>query len=150
MGLLEQVIGGVLGSQSGNVGRSSPIVMALTALLAGRNGSGGLGGLGSLLGNNGGGAGAGSSGALGGLLEALAQAGHGGVAQSWIGNEANQRIAPDQLGDALGGNAVGELSRHTGLPNNELLSQLAQYLPAIVDRLTPDGRVPTHTETSRW
>lgn len=149
MGLLEQVIGGALASRGGAGGGSSPLVMALMALLASRNGAsaGGLGGLlGGALGN---GAGASTSG-LGGLLESLAQSGHGDVAQSWIGHGANQPIQPHELGHALGQETVGDLSRRSGMASGDLLAQLAQHLPGIVDQLTPQGRLPEAHEAARW
>jgi len=31
----------------------------------------------------------------------------------------------------------------SGMSRNDLLSQLSQQLPDVVDQLTPDGRLPT-------
>src|SRR5829696_3521390 len=238
MGLLDQVIGGVLGSRRGGLGGTtpgrggmSPLMMALLALLAsrgmGQGGSGGLGGiLGSLFGGQpggshsggglsdsalggmlggghaagspggvnptgidtsvlypggsgvgggvvdpsagpftgttptdemGGGLG-GSSGGLGGILggglgsliERFNQSGHGDVIGSWIGTGENRRIAPDQLQGALGDDTVEALSRETGMPRDELLSELSDTLPEVVDRVTRDGRLPEEGEMGRW
>lgn len=54
----------------------------------------------------------------------------------------NQPITPDELHEALGPDTVNELSQQTGVPRNDLLSQLAQALPTLVDRFTPQGRIP--------
>jgi len=35
------------------------------------------------------------------------------------------------------------------MSRNDLLSQLSQQLPTMIDRLTPQGRVPTEDEMSR-
>jgi uncharacterized protein YidB (DUF937 family) len=35
------------------------------------------------------------------------------------------------------------------LSRNELLQGLSQYLPQVVDQLTPHGRVPTEQEAER-
>jgi len=34
----------------------------------------------------------------------------------------------------------------SGLSRQELLDGLSQYLPGVVDHLTPDGRLPTERE----
>jgi uncharacterized protein YidB (DUF937 family) len=90
------------------------------------------------------------SGGLGGLLRQFQQNGYGHVADSWIGRGPNQQIAPDQLHQALGPETVDELSEQTGMPRQDVLSQLSQALPDMVDRLTPEGRIPDPGEVERW
>jgi uncharacterized protein YidB (DUF937 family) len=114
-------------------------------------GSGGLsdllkGGLGGLL--AGGAAGSVLSGGLGDLLNQLQQGGHGEAANSWVGKGENKAIAPDDLAKALGADQIESLSAQSGLSRDELLSGLSQYLPQVVDHLTPDGRLPTENELS--
>ena len=46
--------------------------------------------------------------------------------------------------------AIDALVQQTGMPRAELLGQLSEQLPQLVDQLTPDGRLPTPQETSRW
>jgi len=89
-------------------------------------------------------------GGLEGLLRQFQQNGYGHVADSWIGRGPNQQIAPDQLQQALGPDVVDELSDHSGMPRQDVLSQLSQALPDMVDRLTPEGRIPDHAEVARW
>jgi uncharacterized protein YidB (DUF937 family) len=157
MGLLDDVLGSAV--PGGNI--SKPVMIALTALLAAKA-TGGLGGLF-------GGAGAsqpaqptapppaapaqpqgGLLGGLGGLLQSFQQNGHGDIVNSWVGPGQNQPIAPDQLHQALGPEAVSNLSRMTGVGQTELLAELSRVLPGIVDRLTPQNRVPDQAEISRW
>jgi uncharacterized protein YidB (DUF937 family) len=114
--------------------------------------SGGLGdllkgGLGGLL--AGGAAGSVLSGGLNDLLKQFQQSGKGEVAQSWIGRGPNQSISPDDLADALGADRINALSRFSGMSRDDLLNGLSQQLPDVVDRLTPDGRVPSEEEASR-
>ena len=114
-------------------------------------GSGGLsdllkGGLGGLL--AGGAAGSVLSGGLGDLLNQLQQGGHAEAANSWVGKGENKAIAPDDLAKALGADQIESLSAQSGLSRDELLSGLSQYLPQVVDHLTPDGRLPTENELS--
>ena len=216
MGLLEQVIGNVIGGALGGGrgrggslgggrggalgggGGTSPIMMALMALLASRGGGGGLGGmlggggLGGMLGGQGSGGvggmlggilgngdarpdesrrdndlagafdnpagpsageamtGGGFGGGLGGLLERFTQSGHGEKMNSWIGPGQNEPIEPQELESALGEGTISDLSRQTGMPKGDLLSQLSQVLPGVVDQLTPKGRMPQREEMERW
>jgi len=41
------------------------------------------------------------------------------------------------------------LAQKSGLPEEELTKQLSQILPGLVDKLTPNGRVPTAAELSQ-
>ncbi|RQH07668.1 DUF937 domain-containing protein [Bradyrhizobium sp. RP6] len=104
------------------------------------------GGLGGLL--AGGAAGTVLSGGLGDLLNQLQQSGHGDTANSWVGKGENKPIAPGDLASALGADQIDSLSAQSGLSREELLSGLSQYLPQVVDHLTPDGRLPNENEIS--
>ena len=79
---------------------------------------------------------------LGGLMSKLDQAGLGDVARSWISNGANQPIDANRLGTVLGQEAITVLAAKTGLSSDMLQSELAKYLPMVVDRLTPHGKLP--------
>ena len=115
---------------------------------------GGGGGLGDILKGPlggliaGGAAGSVLSGGLGDLLNQLQQGGHGETANSWVGKGENKPIAPGDLANALGADQIQSLSAQSGLSRDELLSGLSQYLPQVVDHLTPDGRLPTENELS--
>lgn len=156
MGLLDQVLGSAFGSNDGRQqqGGSSPLIGALMALLSsgvlggGRGSGGGLGGL--LGGLTGGSSGGGLGGGLGGLLEQFQQNGHGEAMNSWIGSGDNRPIAPHHLDQALGPNTVDELSTQTGMPRDEVLSELSRVLPGVVDKMTPHGRLPTEAEAAHW
>jgi uncharacterized protein YidB (DUF937 family) len=157
-------------------GGMSPITMAILALLAwkavkhfapgqsqpnaappalppggGAPSGGGLGnilagGLGGLL--TGGAAGSVLSGGLGDLLRQFQQNGHGETASSWVGKGPNREIAPNDLANALGADQIDQMTAQSGLSRDDLLSGLSQYLPKVVDELTPDGRIPTENELS--
>ncbi|HLG85479.1 MAG TPA: YidB family protein [Bradyrhizobium sp.] len=115
---------------------------------------GGGGGLGDVLkgplGGLLGGAAAGTvlSGGLNDLLKQLQESGHGEKANSWVGSGPNQQISPGDLANALGADQINQLSSQSGLSRDELLNGLSQYLPQVVDHLTPDGRVPSGDELS--
>jgi uncharacterized protein YidB (DUF937 family) len=129
----------------------APVNTGGGALAGGPGGSGGLsdllkGGLGGLL--AGGAAGTVLSGGLGDLLNQLQQGGHGETANSWVGKGENKAIAPGDLANALGADQIDSLSAQSGLSRDDLLSGLSQYLPQVIDHLTPDGRLPTESELS--
>jgi uncharacterized protein YidB (DUF937 family) len=115
---------------------------------------GGGGGLGDVLkgplGGLLGGAAAGSviSGGLGDLLKQLQQGGHGDTANSWVGGGPNKAISPGDLANALGADQIDSLASQSGMSRDDLLNGLSQYLPKVVDHLTPDGRLPTDDEVS--
>ena len=85
---------------------------------------------------------------LGGLLERFQQGAHGNLANSWIGTGQNQPISPGQLGTTLGPDIIKDLAQRSGLSEAELTSQLSKVLPGVVDKLTPNGRIPTLAELS--
>jgi uncharacterized protein YidB (DUF937 family) len=105
------------------------------------------GGLGGLL--AGGAAGGVLSGGLNDLLKQFQQNGHGDAVDSWVGTGPNKSIAPKDLGQVLGSEQVNAVLAQTGMSREELLNALSQYLPQVVDRLTPQGRLPTEQETQR-
>jgi uncharacterized protein YidB (DUF937 family) len=162
-------------AQSG--GGMSPMTMAILGLLAwkaikhfsagqpnaapqpapspgGGTGGGMGGGLGDMLKGPlggllaGGAAGSVISGGLGDLLKQLQQGGHGETANSWVGTGTNKAISPGDLANALGADQINSLASQSGLSKNELLDGLSQYLPQVIDHLTPDGRLPTENEVS--
>src|SRR6516165_1974733 len=87
-------------------------------------------------------------GGLGGLLDKLQKGGLGNAANSWVGTGPNQPVSPGQLGSALGPNIIKTIAQRSGLSEDEITKQLSQVLPGVVDKLTPQGRVPTVAELS--
>jgi uncharacterized protein YidB (DUF937 family) len=83
------------------------------------------------------------AGGLGGLLNQFQQSGLGDVMKSWIGTRPNQSTSPNQMGSALGPKIIQVLAQKTGMSEQELTAQLSQILPGVVDKLTPNGRLPS-------
>ena len=82
-------------------------------------------------------------GGLGGLIQKFQSAGLGNVVSSWVGTGQNQAVQPDALHGVLGSDLVQQIAAKTGLPIEQLLPQIAQHLPQLVDHMTPNGEVPS-------
>ena len=83
------------------------------------------------------------------LMESFKQAGHGELADSWIGHGPNKEIAPSHLERIIGSDALDAVAQQTGLSREEILSSLSRNLPEAVDKYTPDGRLPTAADFSK-
>ena len=147
---------GLLNSLGGSRrGGMSPVMMGLMGLLAYRTLKG-KGRLADMLGTNqpaGAGQGPLSGASLGSglkdLLDRFRQSGHEDKAQSWVSTGANKTIAPQELEQALGEERIQWLMEQTGMPREQLLHGLSGELPDAIDKLTPNGRMPTDEELSR-
>jgi uncharacterized protein YidB (DUF937 family) len=163
MGLLD-----AFGGNAGNRGFGmSPLTMALAGLVAYRTykgkgrladmlgtsatsggaagtapapGGAPMGGLGALL------SGGGLSAGLKDLLDRFKQAGHENTAQSWVSPGPNQPIAPHDMEQVLGEERLQWLMEQTGMPKDKLLDGLSSALPETINKLTPNGRIPTDEE----
>jgi uncharacterized protein YidB (DUF937 family) len=77
---------------------------------------------------------------LQGLANKFSQSGQGNAFSSWVGMGENQPVSSDQIQKALGSDQISALAARMGV-DPVLASQfLAEYLPKIVDKLTPRGR----------
>lgn len=123
--------GGGLGGMLGDL-MKGPLGGALGGVLAG-------GAAGSVL-----------SGGLGDLLKQFQQGGHTETANSWVGTGPNKQISANDLASALGPEQINTISAQTGISRDELLANLAKQLPEIINQLTPNGKLPTEQEASRW
>lgn len=104
---------------------------------------GGLGDiLGQVLGGSGSGSGAGGLGGLGALLEQFQRAGFGEQVGSWVGAGSNQPLTPDALERVFGHDALSEIARRAGVSEQDASRGLAELLPEVVDRVTPEGQMP--------
>lgn len=104
------------------------------------------GGLGGILG--GGAAGSVLSGGLGDLLKQFQQAGQGGAANTWVGSGPNKAISADDLAKVLDSDQISTLIAHSGMSRDQVLDALSQHLPAVVNEMTPDNRLPTEQEVA--
>jgi len=115
MALLDSILSAVTG-QAGASGEGNPLMGILGGLLA-------------------------QSGGLQGLASKFAQSGQGNAFQSWVGMGDNQPISSDQIQQVFGSDQVKAIAARMGVDPTQASSFLAEYLPKIVDKLTPEGKV---------
>jgi uncharacterized protein YidB (DUF937 family) len=130
MGLLDSVMGAVSSQAQGGGG-----LQGLLGLLGNQPQL--MQAASSLLGNEG------QFGGLQGLIEKFQQGGLGDVVSSWIGKGENLPISAEQLTSVLGNETLTGLASQFGLNTGDLAAQLSSVLPGIVDKLTPNGELPS-------
>jgi uncharacterized protein YidB (DUF937 family) len=82
------------------------------------------------------------TGGLTGMVETFKSKGLGGAVASWISTGQNQPISSEQIQRALGGERIEWIAEKIGAPKEDVASGLAKLLPEIIDKLTPDGKIP--------
>lgn len=75
-----------------------------------------------------------------GLLANFQNAGLGDAVQSWIGDGANKPVAGAEVEQALGGDVLQQLAAKANMAPSDAASVLSQALPAMIDKLTPQGQ----------
>ena len=120
MGLLDNLAGQVLGSLASSTGSVQ--------------GGGLLDAIGGLVNQHPGG--------LAGLISAFERGGLGAVAASWVGTGANLPISPEQLQSVLGSEQLQSIAASLGFSPQQASSHLAELLPQVIDKLTPNGQLP--------
>jgi len=83
-----------------------------------------------------------SQGGVSGLVEKFQQGGLGDVVSSWVGTGENQSVSADQIQQVLGSDQINALAGKLGLDPDQVSQALSQYLPQVIDKLTPNGQVP--------
>ncbi len=127
MGLLDSILGSVLGGRGSSQAQGSGQAALINAVM-------------QMIVNKGAG---GAGGGLGALVGALTQGGLGNVASSWVGTGQNLPVSAHQISSALGGGGLlAQLAKSAGLSHGDAASGLSQILPDLVDKLTPDGQIP--------
>jgi uncharacterized protein YidB (DUF937 family) len=81
-------------------------------------------------------------GGLSGLVQQFHDKGLGSLVSSWVGTGQNLPISGEQIQHVLGSEQVKELAAKAGISPETASSHLAQLLPQLVDKLTPNGQIP--------
>ena len=124
MGLFDELLGNALGTQGDERAKqSSSLVSGLLELIDEPE-----------------------TGGLAGLQGRGAGQGLGDLVASWIGTGRNQPISADQITSLLGAKRVDAVGQGAGLSGSLAAGAIAAILPALIDKLTPDGEVPPSGE----
>jgi uncharacterized protein YidB (DUF937 family) len=115
MGLLDSILGAASG-EGGASGQANPLIGIVGGLLA-------------------------QSGGLQGLANKFGQSGQGNAFQSWVGMGENQPVSSNQIQNVLGSEQVNAIATRMGVDPAIVSTFLAEYLPKIVDKLTPAGKI---------
>lgn len=137
MSEMDKVLGDLLGGKGG-----TDLGSILGGLTGGGGASSGLSGggsmltkllpiLGGLL----------AGGGLQKILAGLQQQGLGAQANSWVGTGANAPVTGDQVAKVLGDQEIAQIAQQLGVSNEEAAGELAQVLPQVVDKASPDGQL---------
>jgi uncharacterized protein YidB (DUF937 family) len=117
MGLLESILGALAGkSEQGGASGQDLLGSALNHLVQ-------------------------ANGGLPGLMQKFQHGGLGEVFSSWVGLGENQAVSPQQIQSVFGADQLQGIASSLGVNAEQASDFLAQYLPKIVDKLTPAGRV---------
>lgn len=81
-------------------------------------------------------------GGLQGLVQSFHDKGLGGLVSGWVSTGPNPPATGDQIQQALGSDKVKQIAAAAGISPDLANSAIAQLLPTIVDKLTPNGQVP--------
>ena len=133
MGLLDSILGGgggssALGSIASLAAKNPQAVAALISLLSSKDSS------------------VGDAGGLASVVSAFQNKGLGDMVSSWISTGPNPAVSANQVTDVLGPAILKQFAQKAGVPQGEAGGLLASLLPAVIDHLTPEGKVP-QTET---
>ena len=119
MGLFDELVGKASSMLGGGEGEQSGLVGGVMEMLANKE-----------------------TGGLGGLVQSFQEKGLGGVISSWVGKGENLPVSAEQIQQVLGSDTLQNLAAKAGIAPEELSGKLAEFLPGIIDKMTPDGTVP--------
>lgn len=117
MGFFDNLAGSVLGKMTGDQGNLVPLAMEMFNQYGG----------------------------LTGILEKINASGFTEQAASWVAKGENMPLSAEQIVSALGASTIAEMASKLSMTAEALCEQLAQKLPKVIDKLTPDGVVSNNS-----
>lgn len=85
----------------------------------------------------------GADGGLAGLVQKFETSGLKEQVASWVSTGSNLPISAEQIQSALGSSTIQDIAAKLGIDTSAAASSIASLLPQVVDKLTPDGQVPS-------
>jgi len=78
-----------------------------------------------------------------GVVNEFERNGLGTTVRSWVSTGPNQPVSPEDVQRALGPELLQQLSQKSGVSVQDLSRKLAEVLPQAVDKMTPNGTIPS-------
>src|SRR5262245_28653308 len=113
MALLDGLFGSLLGGLNNN--QQSNLMSSVAGLLQGGGG-------------------------IEGLMQKFNGHGLGDLVKGWVSSGPNPPATPAQIEQVFGGAKLDQMASETGIPRDEIADHVAQTLPQMVDKLTPQGQ----------
>lgn len=88
-----------------------------------------------------------SEGGLSGLVSSLANSGLKDQVASWVSTGANLPVSAEQIQSALGSGTLQDIASKMGIDVASAAGHLSSLLPQVIDKLTPDGKLPEGNST---
>ncbi len=117
MGLLDGIAGSLLGKLGGEQGSMAQVAMEMFNQYGG----------------------------LTGILDKFKEGGLAEQAASWVGKGENMPISAEQLSSVLGSSNIADMAAKFGISSDALSAQIAEHLPTVIDKMTPDGQVKANS-----
>jgi uncharacterized protein YidB (DUF937 family) len=120
MGMLDGLLGSALGGMMGAGGSGqaqSPLLQLALQLLQ-------------------------QNGGVAGVLDKFRQGGYADQAASWQSTGPNLPVSGSALQEVLGSGAIGQIAQQLGMSHGDAAGGLAQVLPQLIDKFTPNGEIP--------
>ena len=117
-GILGSVLGGTLGGMQSDAGQQQSPLLQIALQLLQQNGG------------------------VAGMLDKFRQGGYADQAASWQSTGQNAPISGSALQEVLGSGAIGQIAQQLGMSHGDAAGGLAQMLPQLIDKFTPNGQVP--------
>lgn len=80
-------------------------------------------------------------GTFGGLVERFREGGLKREVDTWLASGFNLPVSREQLDRVLGADVIKQFVAATGKSRDDLLKALSAHLPAVIDQLSPNGKV---------
>jgi uncharacterized protein YidB (DUF937 family) len=119
MAFFDDLVGKVVGAVKGSPGQEQGLVEGVMGLLTNQE-----------------------TGGIAGLIQSFNQQGLGDIISSWVGTGTNAAITPEQVQEVLGSDVIQQLAEKSGVSFDAAQAQLAALLPSLIDKATPEGKVP--------
>jgi uncharacterized protein YidB (DUF937 family) len=145
------LVAGFLTQNSGAGAQQSPMTQVLSSLLADPTGqhANSTGGVANASAQGGGlnmaNLAAGATSVIA-LVNMFKSSGLGDQVQSWMSTGTNQSIQGADIAKVFGQDRIAQIAQTLGVQPHEASEQLAQHIPNLIDKITPNGELPQNIE----